>query len=282
MLRTRFVHRDELDDETLHDALVAIHDQDGLDLLIVKQAVPAARCRALVADFASDPHQWPWTPQEDRDIRKPQMIVVGRTATPVVGDDHFDLPAYLACAEGFRAGLERLAGPDGRTLEDEISDVMHRLSGGRDVRCPRAPDGREYAGATVRMLPPGHGIPVHCGNYFLGTPGYEELAPQILLEDQLSFFMPLATPRAGGTLRVYDLSWGDPQTPTTEDEPYDGPAIAEGFPYQEFAPEVGDLLLFDGGRWYHDVSTIEGPIPRWTMGGFLGLTPDRSAWMRWS
>ena len=44
----------------------------------------------------------------------------------------------------------------------------------------------------------------------------------------------------------------------------------------------GDLLVFDGGRHFHQILPVVGPRRRWTVGGFMAPTRDRTAWLRWS
>jgi hypothetical protein len=46
-------------------------------------------------------------------------------------------------------------------------------------------------------------------------------------------------------------------------------------------PGVGDLLVFDGGRHYHEVTRVAGRA-RWTLGGFLALGRDHRSIYFWS
>ena len=46
------------------------------------------------------------------------------------------------------------------------------------------------------------------------------------------------------------------------------------FEWTEIRPGVGDVLIFDGGRYLHRVDWVSGDRTRWTMGGFLMF--DRS------
>ena len=45
---------------------------------------------------------------------------------------------------------------------------------------------------------------------------------------------------------------------------------------------AGELLLFDGGRYFHKVSPVEGSRARWTIGGFVGFTRDHERVVYWS
>jgi len=49
-----------------------------------------------------------------------------------------------------------------------------------------------------------------------------------------------------------------------------------------FRPGPGDLLVFDGGRYYHRVSPGAGAHPRRTIGGFLAFAKDGRSLRYWS
>ena len=57
------------------------------------------------------------------------------------------------------------------------------MASGRDVAVPTT-SGRFYTPATIRDLQPGHEIPVHCGDFFLGTSGYRDLSQLVAVDDQ--------------------------------------------------------------------------------------------------
>jgi hypothetical protein len=45
---------------------------------------------------------------------------------------------------------------------------------------------------------------------------------------------------------------------------------------------VGDLALFEEGRYYHRVNEVRGSRSRWTMGGFLAPSRDAQTLHYWS
>ena len=268
----------------LSDALWSIY-QGELDLLVLQNAVDPAWMAQAVARAEAERERFPWTPQEDP--KKPhdaQMMVLGQTLTPVSGFD-IDMARYHAQAAAFRGALgELFGGPHaGDGFEARVVALLSTLSGGREVFSPPAADGAgRYSPATIRKLPPGCHIPVHCGNFFLESPGYAHLRQTVAVLDQLSYFLPMQTPEAGGELLVYDLTWGDPATPKMQRVDMFDPLAIETWDHQRFAPQVGDLLLFDGGRYFHKVSHVEGSRPRWTIGGFVGFTQDHERVVYWS
>ena len=161
----------------------------------------------------------------------------------------------------------------------EIERVCGQLSGGRPVERAHLLD-RDYGPATVRHLPVGCHIPVHCGQFFMESSGYHELMSQLDTTSQLSWFVPLQTPASGGELLVYDLRWEDRDVPRVG--PMYDPTPIEARPHVAVSPPVGSLLLFDGGRWFHKVSHVQGSQDRWTVGGFLGFTRDMGRIVYWS
>ncbi|MCA9617557.1 MAG: hypothetical protein KC731_00960 [Myxococcales bacterium] len=266
----------------LRDALWAIF-RGELDLVILEDAVDPAWMAAAVERVETDAARFPWTPQES--AKKPhheQMMVLGQTLTPVSGFD-IDMGAYHARAAEFRAACETIFGIEAQSLEAQVIRLLSALSGGREVFLPPSADGRgHYTPGTIRRLPTGCHIPVHCGNFFLESPGYAHLRQTVDVVDQLSYFLPMQTPEAGGELLVYTLAWGDPATPKLPGmDLFDSRAI-EAWDHEAFAPAVGEMLVFDGGRYYHKVSHVKGARPRLTVGGFTGFTRDHQRVVFWS
>ncbi|MEQ9319054.1 MAG: 2OG-Fe(II) oxygenase [Polyangiaceae bacterium] len=279
-LRTSHTRADAIGE--LSDALWSIYQGD-LDLVIVKDAVDPTWMAEAVARAEADRERFPWTPQEDpRRPHDEQMMVLGQTLTPVSGFD-IDMAAYHAQAAAFRDALGALFGRADGGFEAKVSALLARLGGGRPVFSPPSADGAgQYTPATIRKLPPGCQIPVHCGNFFLESPGYAHLRTQVAVRDQLSYFLPMQTPEAGGELLVYDLTWGDEATPKMTGIDMFDPKAIEAWDHEPFAPAVGELLLFDGGRYFHKVSPVEGSRARWTIGGFVGFTRDHERVVYWS
>lgn len=202
-----------------------------------------------------------------------------------------DLVDYFANAADFRSSVRTLfqGSPD---FEGRMEFLFSALAGGRPVSVPAGPDETTYTPATIRVLPDGHEIGVHVGNAFLRLPQAKHLSTIIEVADQLSYFIPLSAPEAGGELVVYALEWSDVEAFAPEP----GKAVGDGVydasggavPIIELCdkavvrPGEGDLLLFDGGRYYHRVTPVKGSRPRRTIGGFLAFTRDHAALRYWS
>ncbi len=254
------------------DAMNDIYER-RLDVLIVKGVFPPALMKRVVARLEQPGAAYEWTLQEDGDPSHKQFYLLGESLTPYAQHpDGPDLDHYFDTATRFRKECRALFGK--ADYEARIEQVFRKLSGGRPVKIPPAPGRRSYTPATIRALPAGCEIPVHVGNYFTGTPAYRHLQTLVTLEDQLSYFVVMQKPEKGGDLVVYTLEYPDDAAPPQTREAragWDDSDAGDAWDSAPFSPGVGDLLLFDGGRYYHRVSRVAGKETRWTIGGFIGF-----------
>ena len=255
-----------------------------IDLAIVRGVIAPSECARVVSLLERDLNAWSWTLQETLDPEAPQFRLIGESLTPYAGHPEGpSLSHYFDEATHFRALCRELFGAS-FDFERRLEDLWGALGGGRAVELPAGllPAAR-YTPATLRHLPPGCEIPVHVGNYFLTTPAYRHLATLVDLEDQLSYFIPLQNADRGGALVVYHAEWGKVEAPemtrALRANWDDGGAP---WPEERFAPAPGDLLVFNGGRYYHRVSRVAGERARWTIGGFVGFSPDGKTVRYWS
>jgi hypothetical protein len=158
---------------------------------------------------------------------------------------------------------------------------MDDLAGGRPVSIPRASDGRAYCAATMRFLGEGDSLPCHYENESFHAPALRALAPALDHTTLMSFYVPMAHADAGGELRLYQVDCFDGRESMIGRLGGDDQARPhlERAGYTVLRPDVGDLLLFDGGRYYHEVTPVRGA--RWTMGGVFAFTSDRRAVHFW-
>lgn len=201
---------------------------------------------------------------------------------PIVGTNP-NLHDYFAYATAFRKECRKLF-QDSFDFEEQIESILRDLSGNLPVRIPNGPEKEQtYASATIRVLPNSHEIKVHVGNEFHRLPQSHHLNNLLDLTDQLSYFVPLSVPEAGGELVVYTLEWDSEERndKAAEIHHLDNKSL-EQYNSMVFAPGAGDLLIFDGGRYYHRVTPVIGSHPRRTIGGFLAFSRDRDAVYYWS
>ncbi|MBZ0120804.1 MAG: 2OG-Fe(II) oxygenase [Sandaracinaceae bacterium] len=216
-------------------------------------------------------------------------------STPVAPDamKHFDgqcfgptlivweeaLDRYLEAAQGATEALARVTG-----IPATIDAILSQLAG-LPVSAPPAPDGRAYCPANVRMLRPDSGIALHCENETTGFPPMRELIERIDTTTQLSFYVLLQAPEAGGELRIEPLREGEPSGAPLRSLPRDEPAVLRALDRLEaIVPPMraGDLLVFDAGRHYHRVMPVRGARPRWTLGAFVARSKDHLRLWHWS
>jgi hypothetical protein len=196
-----------------------------------------------------------------------------------------DIDAYFTGANMFREKCRTLF-RDTVDFEQRIEQTLGALSGGLPVRVPGGPAYGSYASASLRIRPTGQGFPLHVGSDFLLAPQYQHLASLVDGHVQLSYFVTLTVPESGGELVVYALEWEDMAKHYTPEGPSEVNAflltMVESFETQWFRPEPGDLLVFNGGRYYHRVAPTIGARPRRTIGGFVARTNTRDAVYYWS
>ncbi|MCB9780024.1 MAG: 2OG-Fe(II) oxygenase [Alphaproteobacteria bacterium] len=190
-----------------------------------------------------------------------------------------DLGEYLDRAEGLDEALA------GLSVGPRIAGLWRALGGGRDVATPTH-QGRSYAPLTVRALAPGQGVSVHSERD--DWPSMAGLAGLIGGRGQLSTYMPLALCAAegqgggegGGELRVFHRPPPGQEPAMEGRREADAEAALAAFGVTVVRPAVGDLLVFDGGRFNHRVTPCTAG-ERWTIGAFLAQSADGRRWA-WS
>jgi hypothetical protein len=269
-----------------HPTLIDDMIEKRLDGLIVRGALPAGVVRRVRERLAAGAVPFRKRVFSGFGDEASSPYTLGR---PIVAAEP-DLVEYFETAKDTRGRLRELFGgePD---FEEHMRALLGSIAGGRPVIVPEGPSGATYAPATFRFLPEGRDIGVHVGNSFLRLPQAWHLAQMVDVADQLSYFFTMAAPEGGGELVVYGLEWDDvarmfPDRMGPDDMVYDASGVliplVELCEKQAFKPGDGDLLLFDGGRYYHRVTHVRGPEPRCTLGGFAALSHDKRTLCYWS
>lgn len=161
----------------------------------------------------------------------------------------------------------------GLPLAAQLSAMLTMLSGGVPIRTPP----EASTPLTVRVFEAGDGVGIHSER--ADWPSMEGLRERIMSGAQLSCYTPLSL-AAGGQLHLYH------RPPTGQKPRIDGMPDAEAaaaltaFGLTEVRPRVGDLLVFDGGRYNHRVLPSRHG-QRWTAGAFLAAGPDGQRYV-WS
>ena len=194
------------------------------------------------------------------------------------GLDHAqpDLAEYFRRQEDFLNHLDHLFG---KLRIDELAlGLLSRMSR-RPVEV--APLGQRRATpVTFRRLPEGGRLPPHVGLEQGTRAPYAQLNEQLGEGTQLSWFLLLQKPPAGGRLRLYDARWEE----LREEHWYKGRTrpelLLKGRAWIDLPIEAGDALVFDGGRWFHEVTPVQGE--RWSVGGFMACSADDQRVFIWS
>ena len=170
-------------------------------------------------------------------------------------------------------------------FEARIETVFSNLSGGRTVELARENPDRTYVLATIRILHPHkNGLAAHTGNALTESyDAHEHLQSIVKLTNSLSYFIIIDKPERGGKLVLYDLLW---EQTTADQKKLFATARVDKFlsnyRQRSFAPEIGDMILFNGGRIWPGVSNIQGNKIRITIGGFMGISKDDLQVFYWS
>jgi predicted 2-oxoglutarate/Fe(II)-dependent dioxygenase YbiX len=258
------------------DAIEDIH-RGSLDAVVLRQAFPASLRLAILERLAGGelPWQRPNSSGPRADIR-----VLGNAATPTFntpGGPAYD--RYFEDAAAYGALYDQLLRPAGQA--DPIEELLARIAGGRPVVRLALPDGRRFAGCTIRSLPEGQRIIVHHDGRHFQLPVYQGVTGELDTSTCLSFVVLLQAPEAGGEVVIHGLTDAD-QVPRLASFLPDGEAIKARFRSHRVAMDAGDVLVFSAGRYYHHVAPVIGAMPRITLGGFMTLDRDHRRVLYWN
>jgi len=239
------------------DALV----EGRLDVALVREALTPASCAAALATLEGAGKRLEGVPifpesSPNRDVRLLGTMIAPTELSPRGPE----LGAYRDAARGFEALCAELF-TESPGFAARVAALLSALAAGRDASVPRFEDGALYTAATLRRMPPGSGAPPHRDNNPSG-PVYAGLRALCDLNPQLSYYIPLGVPRLGGELQLGT------------------PAFASGV--ELLAPRAGDLILFPGSRFEHQVLRVDAAPTRTTIGGFCALSADHRALHFWS
>ncbi len=264
--------------------LVADLSQGVVDVALIRGVFSTATMDTVLGRINRGEHGLVVSPQSTADVEAPQVTLFGQGITPNDVDRrprNESQAAYHAHAEEFSALCRELfAGVE--DYETRIDSLFSSISGGAKSAVPRDNLGRLFTPSTIRRLSPGAEMNLHVGNYFLSTPAYKYLQPQLCPHDQLSFFLPIDPPQAGGEIEVFELEFNDPRMPKRPTGDVVAATVEASMRFESYGPGKGDMFLFNGGRFYHRVDWVVGPRPRWTIGGFVSLSKDFKTVFHWS
>jgi hypothetical protein len=270
----RTVDFDRLDE--LENCLDAFARRE-LDGLIIRQVYPAAAMREVGARVSRhEPPFYIFPPLASAEEARKYRHLYGITLVAARS-----LTEYFRVAKSFRLDCRELF-RDHADYEARVSHIFSVLSGGRAVTTPLNADGEIYMPATIRVLPPGAGIELHCDNNLSHHPTYAHLKTVCDVANQLAYFLTIDAPDEGGELVVYRRRWEAEDDAPSEYVMSKSELMVEDRESRALKPRPGDMILFAGGRIYHRVTDSGGARARQTIGGFVAHALDGGALHYWS
>lgn len=222
----------------------------------------------------------------DFDLYDKKTTPFGFTTGIAILNSKPDLSDYLEENENFNNLIEKELSTINyrKTLEKVFSAIFY----GKPAKV-FSKEGRNFKISTLRVIEPDKGgIQEHIGNEFMFKSNQTEAIRKDTINfTQFSFFLVLQAPTGGGELILYNKYWKD----TPDNIVESGSLISKKKERTEFLRgverlplklEKGDLLIFDGGRIWHEVSGVEGKRPRITSGGFLAISKNKEEVYYWS
>jgi hypothetical protein len=250
----------------------------GLDVLLVRGAFDGAKLAPVVQALGGESYGLHVSRENHPGASAEPMRVFGDPLWTSYAEPHGPpRERYFANAQTWRTVARKLMPPD-MDYEAFLAQTLGAVARGRRVEVARAPDGRAYGTSTFRFCPPGNGTPFHIDNYFDEVPGYSHLQSLMDLTFPISFFGMMSAPEKGGDLEVFELRFNDPRAARDAHIGKD----PSGLRSQVFSMDTGDLVVFASGRFWHRISRVEGPSPRWTIGGMLGVSRDDHTVFYWA
>lgn len=172
------------------------------------------------------------------------------------------LDDYFADAEADTRAIDGLF-PGGFVAR--LVTLLSQAAGGRPATLLDRP--QPHRPATVREIAPGASAEGHVDTY-AASPAFAHLHEHTDRAVQLSFYLQLRAPEAGGQLEIA----------TTHRDRGDAARLAPRIP---IALSVGDVILFDAANHHHHVTEVGGQRARRTVGGFAALSADHRALYFW-
>lgn len=253
--------------ERFPDALDVIRGGDAYSALVIRDVFPPSVMAAVVERLER---------RETRLIGRPSPYYEGQQFGRILPREEGDLADYFQESAQFpEASRALFAGLGAGDYLARLTQVTRTIAGGRPVELARNAGGALYQAYSIRQMLPGGSIDLHYENESFDAPSMNELVAALDRPHQMSAYLTLQAPEAGGELSVYPLRGSDPEArdlmhlERKSERTY--ARIEALAPRVPLLAGAGDMLLFDAGRHFHRVTEVLGSRARWTMGSFLSL-----------
>ena len=256
--------------------------QADLSLLIVKEAFSPAYVKVATHNLTSSLTQ-SWWLSPNKGMQGGELRTIGHAATPTF--TAFGGPKI----EDYLSSIHHHPQRSSLIFETESSSfdpTQHLISlfealGSGKANPPSFNQDSTWLPFNYRALDPSVQIYSHHDQHYR-LPIYSHLDDTYDRSAILSWFITLQPAQEGGELILYGL-WGDDPNPPMLPTRFLDTNVLEN-EYLKYTPnlEIGDLVIFNSSCHVHRVSPVQKNRPRYTLGGFLTLSHDRSKIAFWS
>lgn len=212
--------------------------------------------------------------ENSKNLRKP--VKYGETFGTVLVEKVSNPTQYFQDVTIYRTELKKIFATG---YEARIETLLSKVSGGRTVEIA-SENNQSYAPAQIRFMEPNKGgLIIHKGSQNLHNPPFDYLREITRIHEHLSYFIVIDKSEKGGELIVYDL----PSEESTKDlDDLVNNSVFEKCEKRYISPDIGDMVLFQGGPIWHKVADIKGKKSRISIGGFVALSKDDQKIFYWS
>lgn len=228
--------------------------------ILLHEVYSAAECEAIVARLETGAANLPRS--EFPPLMHGYFLGMNLNLSPP------DLVAYFDAVPRFGSGLRKLfAGSI--DLERRVTDLLSSLDVGRPYRAAPGPQpSLDHMFTTIRAHETGGFIPPHFDNEQRFRQSYRLITPQIGA-DLFSFVLAFSCPEAGGELEIFDLQHGGRAFRMADGNDDASHLDLDGIDSVRFRLTPGDMLIFNSGRYLHQVTPVVGSVIRWTACSFM-------------
>jgi len=203
-----------------------------------------------------------------------EEIIYGKSLGLSIMEAKNDLNEYFQKASNFRLQLNQIFADE---FETRIFDIFNSLHSFKNIKLLDRRNDDICIPAQIRIVHPAKGgLKAHTDNEVFEKyqvyKHFKEIKKDVNI---LSYFIVIDKPEKGGELVLYDLL-REQTTLSMKQDFYSCQRdnFLDNFRKQYINPDIGDMVIFNGGRIWHKVADFDGDKNRITVGGFLLSSQD--------
>ena len=259
-------------DAALHSGAIRAMRAGMLEGILVTGVYSEADCARLCARLEAGEHDLA------RDDFPPEMggYFLGQNLNLA----HPALTTYFAEAELFQEDLAELFRHT-QDFQGRVTGLLAALDDGRPyLPAPGPAPEQSHIITTLRAHTPGGFIPPHFDNEQAFRQSYRFVQPRIGA-DLFSFVLAFSRAEAGGALEVFNQEHDGRPWRMAHGADDAGQLDLSGVEKVSVRLAPGELILFNSGRYLHQVTPVTGAVTRWTACSFMAESRDGSAVYCW-